>query len=57
VIEEQKILEDHDPLRAGFARPDRHRCSVAVQDGLLEIELVARSMDPKVSALEVEWAD
>ena len=40
---------------AAFATADKKTFRVEVTDGLLEIDLVGRVGEPKVSAIKVEW--
>jgi serine/threonine protein kinase/predicted Zn-dependent protease len=57
IAEGMTFLEGYEPLAAGFAAPEKHEQAVAVMDGLLEINLVHRAGNPKVSAVEIERAE
>jgi hypothetical protein len=57
LIEGEKKLEAHDPVRAGFAAADRKSFEVSVGDGWLDIELLHGPGDPKLSAIEAEKID
>ncbi len=53
-IEGRTVLEDYEPLAAGFAVAQRKSFDVEVSDGFLEIDFFPRVGWPAVSAIEVE---
>jgi tetratricopeptide (TPR) repeat protein/tRNA A-37 threonylcarbamoyl transferase component Bud32 len=59
-VEGKVIIEDYEPLAVGFATADVLSCdgaagdAIPVEDGILDIEFIARIDMPKVSAIEVE---
>ncbi len=53
VLEGQTMLAGYEPGKAGFATARREEMEVRVEDGFLDLEFVARTRDPKVSAIEV----
>ncbi|MBI4602978.1 MAG: protein kinase [Planctomycetes bacterium] len=54
VLEGRKVLADYEPLKAGFATADVKSFTVSVEDGVLDIDFVARSENPMITAIEVE---
>ncbi len=54
LLEGKTILQEYEPLRAGFAKPDARAFELEVADGFLEIDFLARVENPKISAIEVE---
>ncbi len=55
-IEGVEVLRDYEPLDAGRATADVHRFEVEVRDAQLDVEFLHVENNPKISALEVEWA-
>jgi hypothetical protein len=53
-LEGRPILEDYEPLAAGFATAEKKTFEVTVEDGFFDIEFIHRTGDPKISALEIE---
>jgi eukaryotic-like serine/threonine-protein kinase len=54
LLEGRAVLEGYEPPRAGSSKPDRRSFDVEVSDGLLEVDFVARSGPPTISAIEIE---
>jgi tetratricopeptide (TPR) repeat protein len=54
-IDGDVVLEDHEPLSAGFATAYEKTYDASVQDGILEIEFTPRVECPKISGIEIEW--
>jgi eukaryotic-like serine/threonine-protein kinase len=52
-IEGKTVLEDYSPLEKGFAVADARPFTIAVSDGILDIEFVHRVENPKVSGIEI----
>jgi hypothetical protein len=53
-LEGRVVLESFDPRAAGFATAQVKSFAVDVTDGRLEIDLVHRVENPKISAIEIE---
>ena len=51
---EEEVIQDYEPLAAGFATAQVKTVTVSVNDGLLDIQFVHRKDNPVISALEIE---
>jgi tetratricopeptide (TPR) repeat protein len=53
-LEGEEVLRGYEPLKGGFATADTRQYTVAVEDGILDIEFVRRVDNPMISAIEIE---
>ncbi|MBI4604523.1 MAG: hypothetical protein HY721_21385 [Planctomycetes bacterium] len=54
LLERQVVLENYEPLHAGFAAAEVKSFEVEVHDGFLDLDFLAEKADPVISAIAIE---
>ena len=54
LLEGKPVLDDFEPLQAGFGLPSKQAFEVSVKDGSLDIEFRREKDNPKISAIEID---